>query len=116
MAALGYRFTIGGRSVVISGDTARCPDLVELARDGDLIVVDACASLPLGNVTPTRRAILERLPEFHASPQDCINMAAMAGVPRVVLTHHLPEASLEFDADDYAGEVIFGNDLDVIVV
>ena len=116
MAALGYRFTVGGRSVVISGDTARCADLVELSRDADLLVVDACAASPVGNVTPARRAILDRLHQFHASPQDCIEMAAMAGVARVVLTHHLPEASFEFDADDYVGEVIVGNDLDVIVV
>jgi ribonuclease BN (tRNA processing enzyme) len=116
MTALGYRFTVGGRSVVISGDTARSADLIQLARDADLLVVDACAAPPAGNVTPARRAILDRLHAFHASPQDCIDMAAAAGVARVVLTHHLPEASLEFSASDYTGEVIVGNDLDVIAV
>jgi ribonuclease Z len=116
MIALGYRFTAGGRSVVISGDTARCADLVELARDADVLVVDACAAAPAGNLTPARRAIVERLHAFHAAPQDCVDMAAQAGVARVVLTHHLPEASLEFRTDNYAGEVIVGNDLDVIEV
>jgi ribonuclease BN (tRNA processing enzyme) len=116
MNALGYRFAVEGRSVVISGDTARCAALVELARDADVLVVDACAARPGEDVAPARRAILDRLHEFHASPQDCVDMAAAAGVARVVLTHHLPEASIEFDRDGYGGEVIIGNDLDVIIV
>jgi ribonuclease BN (tRNA processing enzyme) len=116
MTALGYRFTVGDRSVAITGDTARCPDVVELARDADVLIVDACAAPPGGDVTPARRAIIDRLHEFHASPQDCIEMAAAAGVGRVVLTHHLPEARLELATDGYTGEVIVGSDLDVIVV
>ena len=116
MTALGYRFTVGDRSVAISGDTARCPDVVELARDADVLIVDACAAPPCGDVTTARRAIIDRLHEFHASPQDCIDMASAAGVGRVVLTHHLPEARLELATDGYTGEVIVGRDLDVIVV
>ena len=42
-------------------------------------------------------------------------MAAAADVQRVVLTHHLPEARPEFDSSAYDGEVLIGNDLDVIV-
>ena len=116
MTALGYRFTVGDRSVVISGDTARCADLVELARGADVLIVDSCAAPPVDDVTPARRAIIDRLHVFHVSPQDCIDMAATAGVGRVVLTHHLPEARLDLATDDYSGEVIVGSDLDVIVV
>jgi hypothetical protein len=43
-------------------------------------------------------------------------MAAEAGVARVVLTHHLPEADPAVDTRGYDGEVIVGADLDVIVV
>jgi len=116
MRSLGYRFTFGGRSVVISGDTAHCADLVELARDADVLVVDACAATPAPDVAPARRAIIERLHEFHASPQECIDMAAAANVGRVVLTHHLPEARPDVAAGDYSGEVIVGKDLDRITV
>lgn len=115
MAALAYRFTAGGRSLVISGDTARCDELVEFARGADLLVVDACAAPPTVDVTPARRAIIDRLHAFHASPQDCIDMAAAAGVAQVVLTHHLPEATPEFDVNGYAGEVLVGDDLDVVI-
>jgi hypothetical protein len=38
------------------------------------------------------------------------------GVAKVVLTHHLPEARAQFDTSKYAGDVLIGSDLDVIVV
>jgi ribonuclease BN (tRNA processing enzyme) len=115
MPSLGYRFTHAGRTLVISGDTARCDELVALARGADVLVADAAAAQPR-EATPARRAVIERLHAIHASPQDCVDMAAAAGVGRVVLTHHLPEATYDVDTTGYAGEVIVGNDLDVIDV
>ena len=116
MASLAWRFTFAGRSLVVSGDTARCDELVAFARDADVLVVDACASPPPSDAPAKRRTIVERLHEFHASPQDCIDMAAAARVATVVLTHHLPEARLDVDTTGYGGTVIIGNDLDVIEV
>ena len=115
MTSVGYRFTFEGRSIVISGDTARCEELVELARGADVLVVDACASTAPPDATPERRALIARLHSFHASPQDCVDMAADADVSKVVLTHHLPEARPQFDRSGYEGEVLIGRDLDVIV-
>ena len=46
MAALAYRFTFASRSVVISGDSAYCNELIEFARGCDVFVVDACAFKP----------------------------------------------------------------------
>jgi len=114
MSALAFRFTYGKRSLVVSGDTAKCDALVQFARGADVFVVDACAFVPPGDMPPERRRIVERLHQFHATPQECIDMATMAGVPKVVLTHHLPSVIPEFDASNCAGEVIIGNDLDVI--
>ncbi len=116
MASLAWRFTFGGRSLVVSGDTARCDELVAFARDADVLVVDACASAPPSDAPAKRRMIVERLHEFHASPQDCVDMAAAAGVATVVLTHHLPGAHVDVDTTHYGGTVIIGNDLDVIEV
>jgi ribonuclease BN (tRNA processing enzyme) len=115
MPSLGYRFTYGGRSLVISGDTIGCAELVELARDADVLVMDACAAPAPPDATPARRAVIERLHEFHASPQDCVDVAAEARVRRVVLTHHLPDAVLEVQTGHFAGDVVVGQDLDVIV-
>ncbi len=113
MTAVSYRFTYEGRSIVISGDTAACDELVEFASGADLLVVDACASNPPSGAPPERQALIRRLRQFHASPQECIDMAGRAGVGRVVLTHHLPEAQLDdLDASAYSGAVIIGSDLE----
>ena len=43
-----------------------------------------------------------------------MEIAAAANVPKVVLTHHLPGAVPVVKQSSYAGEVIVGNDLDII--
>ena len=111
MAAVSYRFTYRGRSLVISGDTAACDELVAFSQHADLLVVDACASAPPPSAPPARQALIRRLHAFHASPQDCVDMAARAHVARVVLTHHLPDADLTMEASSYAGRVDIGTDL-----
>jgi ribonuclease Z len=113
MAAISYRFTFEDRTIVISGDTAACDELVEFASGADVLVVDACASDPPRGATPERAALIRRLREFHAAPQECVDMAARAGVGRVVLTHHLPEAELDdLDVSRYSGTVTIGADLE----
>jgi len=112
MAAVAFRFTFEGRSLVISGDTAACEELVEFSESADLLVVDACASTPPPTATPERRKLIERLRGFHASPQECVEMARRAAVGHVVLTHHLPGDQPVIDAGDYNGQVSIGADLD----
>lgn len=116
MTAVAYRFSYAGRSVVLSGDTAYSDDLVEFARGVDLFVVDACAVDPPVDLPPQRQDVIRKLRTFHASPQQCVDMAAAAAVDAVVLTHHLPEAHVEVDASGFAGTVHVGNDLDRYVV
>jgi ribonuclease Z len=116
MEALAYRFSYGGRTLVVSGDTAMCDEFTAFAEGADVLVVDACACLPVGDIPSARRRLIERLHTFHATPQQCVDIAAMAGVPKVVLTHHLPGADPVVDCSNYAGEVVIGNDLDIIDV
>lgn len=112
MTAVAYRFTFGGRSLVVSGDTAACDELVAFSREADLLVVDACAADPPRDAAPARRELITRLRRFHASPQQCVDMASAAGVGAVVLTHHLPEADIRVDVGGYTGTVHVGADLD----
>ncbi len=116
MTAVSYRFTYGGRSVVLTGDTAVSEELVDFASGVDLFVVDACAVDPPDGIAPQRREVIRRLRTFHASPQQCVDMAIAAGAGAVVLTHHLPEAEIAFDATGYGGAVHIGDDLDRYVV
>ena len=118
MASLGYRFEYEGKSIVISGDVARCSELVELSKGVDVLVVDACAAIPPESATPQRKKLIERLHGFHASPQDCVDMAKEAGVKHVVLTHHLPDlqGKPDYEMLGYEGKVTVGDDLDVVEV
>lgn len=116
MHALAFRFTYQGRTLAVTGDTAMCDELIAFCRGVDVLVIDACAISPADDLPPARKRIIERLHEFHASPQDCIDIATQAKVGKVVLTHHLPGAKPEFDASDFAGRVVIGQDLDVIEI
>ena len=116
MHALAFKFSYREHTLVVTGDTAKCDELIEFCRHADVVVIDACAAAPSPELAPERRRIIERLHEFHASPQDCIDIAAQAGVGKVVLTHHLPGATHNFDVSNYAGAVRIGNDMDVIAI
>ena len=116
MHALAFRFTYQDRTLVVTGDTAMYDELIAFCQGVDVLVIDACAIAPADDLPPARKRIIERLHAFHASPQDCIDIATKANVGKVVLTHHLPGAKPEFDASDFVGQVLIGNDLDVIEI
>jgi len=115
MEAVAYKFSYGGRSLVISGDTAACDELESFAQSADLLIVDACAAPPSSAESPKRRRLIERLHEFHASPQECVDMARRGDVGHVVLTHHLPEAFPRWELNGYDGQVSIGGDLTTFV-
>lgn len=77
--SLAYRITDdAGASVVYSGDTDECPDLVALARGADLLVCES--ALPDAMKTPG-----------HLTPSLAGSVAARTGVGHLVLTHLYPE-------------------------
>lgn len=102
---LASRITIGGRVVAYTGDSGPTDDLLPCARDADLLIADA--------------TWLERdrpLPEgIHMTGREAGQLAADAGVRRLLLSHILPtndpaataaEAAAVFD-----GEIITAHDL-----
>ncbi|MGE3171452.1 MAG: MBL fold metallo-hydrolase [Planctomycetota bacterium] len=77
--SLGYRFTAaGGASAAFSGDADECDELVELARDADLLVCDAAF--------PD-----EGRQEGHLTPGLAGDHAQRAGARTLLLTHFYPE-------------------------
>jgi ribonuclease Z len=80
-----------GRSVVYSSDTAPCANLVELAAGVDVLIQEAAG-----------------LSKIHTSPEQAGQMAADAGVKRLVLIHYdagrnaaeqIAEARIHFSGD-----------------
>jgi ribonuclease BN (tRNA processing enzyme) len=119
---LAYRFDTPSGSVVFSGDTGPCDNVVRLAQGADYLVhevIDVGFIANLVTKMPNRDNIIKHLTESHTSPEDAGRIAARAGVQTLVLSHLVPgdseiaedkweaRARAEFD-----GNVICGVDLD----
>ena len=75
--ALGYRLTQQRRTVAYSGDTDVCPEIVELGRGADLLILE-CSLRDDQKVTG------------HLTPSECGRIAAEARCAHLVLTHFYP--------------------------
>jgi ribonuclease Z len=124
--AVGYRIDYAGRSVVISGDTARSESLLRNARGADLLVHEALAAeivgamregaLAAGNERLAR--ILIDIPDYHTTPVEAAEVAQAAGVRHLLYYHVVPPlllpgleaAFLRGVSDAYAGGVTLGRD------
>lgn len=113
---VAMRFDFAGESLVHSGDTCYCPDLVELARGADVLVHDVCmAPSPAFENNPAFPNLYEHLKEHHATPAEAGRTAREAGVRKLVLTHFLLGARLEQSLEEcraeFDGEIIIAEDL-----
>jgi len=124
--AVGYRFDYAGRSLVVSGDTARSENLAAQARGVDLLVHEALSPALVGRMQRAATAagrvnlakILADIPDYHTSPVEAAEVARTAGVRHLLLTHVVPplpvpgleRAFLAGVADAYAGGVTLGRD------
>lgn len=96
--AVGYRIDYGGRSVVISGDTAKSENLIRIAQGADLLVHEAISPRIAGlygrAAANAGRSgvsqIFDDILTYHASPEDAAESAQEAGVDALAITHILP--------------------------
>ncbi len=80
----GLRIEAAGFSIVYSGDTGPCQELIELARGGDLLLCE---------VGVDELADEERT--YHCAPEDAGEIASEARVQRLMLTHMSRTLELE---------------------
>jgi ribonuclease BN (tRNA processing enzyme) len=124
--AFGYRFDTPRGSVVFSGDTGPCDNVVRLARGADILVhetIDVDALMARLTRLPNYEAIRNHLASSHSAPEAVGAIAQRAGVGTLVLSHlvpgdgELPEESFEARArETFAGEVMCGVDLDELAL
>jgi ribonuclease BN (tRNA processing enzyme) len=100
--AFAYRFTTEEGSVAISGDTARCDNMVRLAEGVDLLLHEAISfdwvTRAYGaRADATSRASIDHHRKSHTSVEEAIAVAGEAGARRLAL-HHLVPGSLPTDA------------------
>jgi len=120
--ALAYRFDARDRSVVVSGDTAYSPELVELARGADVLVHEVMyvpAIEALIARVPHADRLREHLMAAHSTPEEVGRVAAAAGVKTVVLSHFVPGDDASITDEQWAegvrkqfkGTILVGRDL-----
>lgn len=118
----GYRFDYQGRSIVISGDTSYSPQLLELARDADILVHEIMHTPSLEKLLatePNAKRLKEHLLASHSTGEQVGRLASEAKVRKLVLSHFVPggypylDDQVWIDAvrPYFDGEIIVGRDL-----
>jgi ribonuclease BN (tRNA processing enzyme) len=123
--ALAYRFDTPHGSVVFSGDTGPCDNVVRLAQGADILVhevIDLDALLARISLLSTFETVRRQLSRSHTAVQEVGHIAARAGVRTLVLSHLVPgegahspeewEAMTREAAPEFTGEIVCGVDLD----
>jgi ribonuclease Z len=124
--AVGYRFDYGGRSLLVSGDTAKSANLEAQARGVDVLVHEALATQLVGRMnaaaTAAGRANLAKItadiPSYHTTPVEAAEIAAAAGARHLLFHHVVPplplpgldRVFLEGVSDAFGGGVTLGRD------
>lgn len=108
--AVGYRVDYAGRSIVVSGDTARSRSLTIAAHGADLVVHEAIsqeldrimhdAAIERGRTNIG--AIFEDILDYHTSPEDAGAVAGDAQAGALALTHLLPQTPIPGLAEVFA--------------
>lgn len=96
--AVGYRFSYGGRSAVISGDAAKTANIQTMAEGVDLLVHEALSrelvSAMNAGAKKAGNKIIEKItfdiPDYHASPVEAAETARDAGVGHLLYYHVVP--------------------------
>jgi ribonuclease BN (tRNA processing enzyme) len=123
--AYAYRFDPPDRSIVLSGDTAVCRELIAFAQGADVLLHEVMHLAGIDRIvarTPGAARLREHLLAAHTTTAEVGKVAAAAGVKALVLNHLVPgdDPSITDEmwraepAADFAGEVIVGRDLQVI--
>lgn len=118
--ALAYRFDTPSGSVVFSGDTGPCENVVQLARGADYLVhevIDLAALVRRFGHLPNRVRVERQLATSHTSIDVVGGIAERAGVGMLVLSHLVPGEGSHTEAEwermaGYGGRVVCAVDLD----
>ena len=117
--AFGFRFDAKERSIVLSGDTRPCENLVKHAYRVDLLVHECmdAAKVPFvpGSGWESAEQRLDAMARYHTFP-DQLGMVAKDAAPKLLVTTHMnpfsePEELRKIIGRDYSGPLTIGEDL-----
>lgn len=110
--AVAFRFDYKGRRVTISGDTAYNNNMIEAARDADLLIHDGLQQDLVSILEATAAAngneqvaiITHDIPDYHATPEEAAQMATEAGAGYLAFYHLIPPPPVRFLYPAYLGD------------
>jgi ribonuclease Z len=96
--AYGYRFDYKGRSVVVSGDTAKSKSLIDAAHGADVLIHEAQDNHLIAMIGQAAKLagrsrvakIMADIPSYHTTPVQAAETANEAGVRLLVMYHLNP--------------------------
>jgi len=119
-----YRFDTPDRSIVFSGDTSRSDALIRLAEGADSLVHEIlntdAVDATVERTDPGNEALKRHIIEAHTPMRAVGEVAAEAGVAKLVLSHFVPADVAAFDRPEiwlagvretFDGEIVVGEDL-----
>jgi ribonuclease BN (tRNA processing enzyme) len=120
--AFAFRIDAHDRSIVISGDTAFSRELLELAREADVLVHEALYRPGIERTAAkvaNAPGLLEHILRSHTTVEDAARLASEAAVKTLVLSHLVPsDDPLITEADwlsaarkHFSGEIVLARDL-----
>lgn len=118
--AFGVVLRAFGRTVAVSGDTRRCPALIEAARGADLLVHEVLVHRAMPVLPGVRsEATVAAVASYHTALEEVGPIAAEARAGALLLTHIVPPAVdpallVAEAARGFEGPVIVGEDLLVV--
>ena len=126
--SFSYRFDVGARSIVYTGDTGPSTNVENMGKGADMLIsemIDVPATIAavrrFGNLdAATLSTMEEHLSHHHLTPEQVGEMATRMGVKSVVVTHLAGQSPTPDQASDYiasiktrfGGTVVIANDLD----
>jgi ribonuclease Z len=114
--AFGYRFEAKDKTIVFSGDTTSSDAVARACSGCDILVHEVYSAAGLATRTPDWQRYHAA---FHTSAIDLGKLASAAKPKKLVLYHQLPmgqtpEEVIAEIRQQFAGEIVYGKDLDVI--
>jgi ribonuclease Z len=112
MENICYRFDYKGQSAVVTGDSAYTENIAKIAKDVDILVIDAhMAEGAFAKNVLSRKTNRDNMRKAHMSNEDIALIAIKANPKKIVLTH-LPPGKIDVEAtikavhsEGYQGEV-----------
>lgn len=113
--AFGYRFESPDRAIVISGDTAPSPRIIENCAGCDVLIHEVYCQAGFDKLSSDWQRYHS---SFHTSSLELAEIAARAGPDLLILYHQLLWSSSEEELlkeirQTYDGKVVLGKDLEV---